>query len=97
MKIEIHLSSSELHSQVIQALSDAQLLHKVELNTVPDSDQAKQEQPCGLTSIRTRNCQTERMADHSLVCTACGRKLPLTPQGGIDLARIEQEMTLGRW
>lgn len=97
MKIEIYLSSNELHSQVIQALSDAQLLHRVELNTVPDPGQPKQEQPLGLTSIRSRNCQTERMADHRLVCSACGRTIPSTPQGGVDLAQIEQEMTLGRW
>lgn len=97
MKIVISQLSSELHSQVIQALSNAQLLHKVELDTSPDLDQGKPERIRGLTSIRSRNCHLERQEDNTSVCSACGRRIPLTPQGELDLELIGQEMSLGRW
>lgn len=97
MKLVLYLSSTELYSQVIQALSDAQLLHKVELSTQPDSSQSKPLRLSGPTSIRTRDCHTERQADNTLVCSACGRKIPVTPQGDVDMEQIQREILLRQW
>lgn len=95
MKIELYLSQPELQDPVIQALSDARLLDKVDLRILPDSCQSKSSQPRGLTSIR--NCNLVRMADNTLECSACGRKFPSTREGDLDLEKLEHEIALRQW
>lgn len=90
MKTHIYLSQPELQNQIIQALSDAKLIDKVELSILPASSQLKLEQSHDKTKIRT--CLMERTADNSIVCKACGRKLPSTPQGDLDLDQLVHEI-----
>lgn len=95
MKIEIYLPSTELHIQVIQALLNAQLLDKVQLSVLPDPSQEKSSQFRGLTN--SRECRIERRGDNTLLCSACGRTLPSTSQGEIDLEQVAREMAFRRW
>lgn len=95
MKIQIELSRPEHQNLVIQALSNAQLLDKVQLNVLPELSQEKQIQHHGLTTIRT--CYLERGEGNSLLCAACGRKLPVTPQGDLDSDQLVREIALRQW
>lgn len=95
MKIEIHLSQPELQNRVIQMLSDAQLLDKVELRTPIEPCQPRSEQRHVQTKRRV--CLVERQEDNTLICSACAQKLPATHQGDLDLDRIAFEIAARQW
>ena len=86
MKTYIYLSQPELQNQIIQALSDAKLIDKVELSILPEPSQLKLKQPHDKTKIRT--CLMERTEDNNIVCKACGRRLPSTPRGDLDFDQL---------
>lgn len=95
MKIEIYLSEPQLHSLVIEALSAAQLIHRVEVRTLPDPCQEKSLPLRGLTTVR--NCQVVRRADSTLECMACGKTLPATPTGELDTELVASQIALRQW
>lgn len=95
MKIEIYLSEPELHSLVIEALSAAQLIHRVAIKTLPDPSQEKSSPLRGLTTVR--ECQIARRADNTLECSSCGRTLPATPQGELDTELVASQIALRQW
>ena len=87
--MEIHLPQPELQNQVIQALSDAQLLDKVSINTYRDCDRPK------CVQVRHRPIphhvyQVEKLEDGSLYCSDLGQKLPLNQKGKIDMDKLGQ-------
>lgn len=90
MKTYIYLSQPELQNQIIQALSDAKLIDKVELSILPEPSQLKLKQPHDMTKIRT--CLMERTEDNNIVCKACGRRLPSTPEGDLDFDQLVREI-----
>lgn len=98
MKIEIYLPEPSLQNEVIQALSDAQLTDKVELNVLPDPSQQKSKQRKKPTIVPVRTCHVDRGTNGKLWCMACGQKLPATPEGELDTAQLEYEIvTHRRW
>jgi hypothetical protein len=95
IQIEIYQHQIELLNEVIQVLLNAQLHDKVRLSVVPSAVQHESTQHSKPTKIRT--CYLERTEDNKLQCKACGRKLPSTHQGDLDLELLEREMSSRRW
>ena len=91
MKLEIHLLQPQLRSRVIQALSDAKLLDKVQLSVVSDSSPSRHSK---LTLLPTRSYQVESRADGTLWLKDSGKQLPAMSGGKLDRDRLVREMLL---
>lgn len=94
LQIQIHLHHVSQLARVVEELSKAQSCRKVELSIHLADDQPKS----GKQSEPTiRVCRVRQMADKTLQCSACGRKMPSTPKGEIDKDQLALEMSLRSW
>ena len=94
LQIQVHLDHASQLARVVEELSKAQSCRKVELSIHLAGDQlisGKQSEP----TIRV--CRVRQMADKTLQCSACGRKIPSTPKGEIDKDQLALEMSLRAW
>lgn len=93
-QIEITLSHTQQVAEVIEALSDRQLLDKVSLSIRPSASRPKSSQQPAKT-IHT--CYVQRLAGNTLQCKVCGQKIPSTREGEIDKEQLAHEMLLRTW
>ena len=95
MIVQIHLSRPELYNQVIQVLSNAGLLHKVELNSLRESCRRKLTQPRVPTTLRVHH--VIRREDNKLYDLESGRMLPSTSRGDLDSEQLTLEIASPKW
>lgn len=93
--VEPYLSTPPLQNGVTQAQLNLQSIGIVELNIEPVPSQRTRVPHHGQTKIRT--CRVERGEDNTLLCSACGRKIPSTRQGEIDLEKLAHEIAFRQW
>lgn len=93
--VEPYLSTSPLQNGVTQAQLNLQSIGRVELNIEHVPSQRTRVPNHGQTKIRT--CRVERGEDNTLLCSACGRKIPSTRQGEIDLEKLAHEIAFRQW
>ncbi len=94
-QIQTHLCQKKQLIDLIQVLSNEQLLDKVVINTHPVFWQQILKQRNEPTKIR--RVQVVRVADNSLQCKVSGRKLPSTHRGELDLEQLAREMSSRQW
>ncbi|AIM38304.1 hypothetical protein KO02_17630 [Sphingobacterium sp. ML3W] len=89
--IQIHLTHVSQLTQVIQELSKMGGDYKGVLSIHLADDQPKSV----TQSERTiRTCHVRQRAGKTLECSACGRKIPSTRKGDLDLVKLAQEISL---
>jgi hypothetical protein len=94
MNIQIYLHRTEFLDEVVHALSALQSRHIIELDIQTAPFRQKSILRSGMT---IRSCRVERQEDKTLLCSACGRKLPSTHQGELDSEQLACEMSLQNW
>lgn len=92
MKIEIYVSEPSLLNEVIQALANQQLIDKVGLKIQRETFQQKPSPRHAPIKIRT--CYVERGGNNSLLCSACGRTIPVNHSGEIDMVSLAREFAI---
>lgn len=89
-------SHNALLGAEVQSQSDAQLHKKRALTHQPSPSPGSlllQSEP---TSLRIRTCRVRKGEDKMLYCQACGRQIPTTPQGTLDIEKLAHEIALQR-
>lgn len=97
MQIEIHLSQIEQLAVAVQVLSTLPQTDTGLIKMMPVVCQPKSLPQHEATKKHHRDVQVVRMVDNTLQCKGTSQTIPSTHRGGIDLAKLDQEIHLGKW